>query len=93
MVKKRTLISVDNEGDILLIGKCDSYPEQLCEELRDDIVIRMHPISRDIELIQIMNFSERFAANDVFELPIIASFMASESSCHGRSGSNVDLAP
>jgi len=76
MDKKNILISIDNEGDILLIGKCVSYPEQLCEDLKDDIVVRMHPLTREIELIQIMNFSERFASNDVFELPIVASFMS-----------------
>lgn len=74
MDDKRVQIAIDNEADILLIAKCESYKEQVCEEVDDEIVVRMNPETRAIELIQIMNFSERFAKNDVFELPVVADF-------------------
>lgn len=74
MVKGKVNIAIDNEGDILIISKRDSYVEQICRDLGDEIIVRSNPRTAEIELIQIMNFSERFAKNDVFELPIVAEF-------------------
>lgn len=76
MDKRPIKIAIDNEADILLIAKQDPYIGQICEELRDEIIVRKNPLTNEIELIQIMNFSERFAKNDVFELPIMARFFA-----------------
>lgn len=76
MVKGKINIAIDNEADILIIAKRDSYVEQICRDLGDEIIVRTNPRSNEIELIQIMNFSERFAKNDVFELPIVAEFFA-----------------
>lgn len=74
MVERKIQIGIDNEADIFLILKIETYAAQICEEVEDEIVVRMNPLSREVEAIQIMNFSERFARNDLFELPIVANF-------------------
>jgi hypothetical protein len=74
MDEAKIQIGIDNEADILLILKGDTYPAQICEEVADEIVVRLNPITKEVEAIQIMNFSERFFKNDLFELPVIADF-------------------
>lgn len=76
MDKERLTVAIDNESDCLLLAKRETYCGQICEELQDEIIIRKNPYSGEIEFIQIMNFSERFAKNDVFDLPIIAKFFS-----------------
>lgn len=93
MDRKNMLISIDNEGDILIISKRDSYPEQTCEELQNDIIVRKNPNNTEIELIQIMNFSERFASSDVFEVPIVAQFISNGDSYRDKSASSADPVP
>ena len=78
MDEKNIQIGIDNEADILLILKKETYREQICEEVDDEIVVRMNPRTGQVEAIQIMNFSERFAKNDLFELPIVAEFFLSK---------------
>jgi uncharacterized protein YuzE len=62
----------DREGDILYIGKRDSYAEQESEEIGEGIVARLNPHTSDIESIEVLFFSTRLLSRDLLELPIVA---------------------
>jgi hypothetical protein len=62
----------DREVDILHIDKCSPYPEQESEELGDDVIARLHPVTGEVENLEILFFSTRLLRRDSFELPIAA---------------------
>lgn len=62
----------DREGDILYISKCPPYPEQKSEELGDEVIARISPVTGEIENLEILFFSTRLLRHDLFELPIAA---------------------
>jgi len=62
----------DREGDILYIDTCPPYPEQESEELGDDVVARLNPVTGEIENLEVLFFSTRLLRRDVFELPVAA---------------------
>jgi len=62
----------DREGDILYIDKCPPYAEQETEELGDDVIARLNPITREIETLEVLFFSTRLLRSDIFSLPITA---------------------
>lgn len=63
----------DRVGDILYIDKVPPYPEQDSEELDDEIVVRMHPSTREIENLEILFYTARLRRGDTLELPVEAS--------------------
>ncbi len=62
----------DREGDVLSISKRSPYPEQLTEELGDDVIARVHPVTGEIENVEVLFFSTRLIRNPLFELPVTA---------------------
>jgi hypothetical protein len=62
----------DREGDILHIDKCPPYPEQESEELGDDVIARLNPVSSEVENLEVLFFSTRLLRRDLFELPVSA---------------------
>ena len=62
----------DREADILSINKCPPYPEQESEELGDDVIARLNPVTGEIENLEVLFFSTRLLRSDTFELPITA---------------------
>jgi hypothetical protein len=64
----------DRVGDILYISKCKPYPEQSSEELGEEVIARMNPITGEIENLEILFFSTRLLRDNLFELPIVADF-------------------
>ncbi len=74
MVKNKMQFSLDSDADILSISKVDSYIGQESEEISDGVIVRINPNNQKIEMIEILNFSKRFSANSVFDLPIVAEF-------------------
>jgi hypothetical protein len=62
----------DREGDILNIDKCPPYPEQESEELGDDVIARLNPVSGEVENLEVLFFSTRLLRRDLFELPVSA---------------------
>ncbi len=62
----------DREADILYIDKRPPYAEQESEELGDDIIARLNPITGQIENLEVLFFSTRLLRSDLFELPIAA---------------------
>ncbi|MBF0204154.1 MAG: DUF2283 domain-containing protein [Desulfamplus sp.] len=64
----------DRNADILYIQTCRPYAEQESEELGDDIIGRLNPVTNEIESLEVMFFSTRLLRTDVFQLPVLAHF-------------------
>ncbi len=62
----------DKIGDILYISKCPPYPEQESEELSDEVVARLNPVTGDVENLEILFFAARLTSGDLPDLPIQA---------------------
>ncbi len=62
----------DREADILHIDKCPPYPEQDSEELGDDIIARLNPITGAVENLEVLFFSTRSLRSNLLELPVDA---------------------
>lgn len=71
MAKKLT-VRYDKIGDILYIDTCTPYAEQDSEELGDEIIARLNPISSAVENLEILFFSKRWDTLNLLELPINA---------------------
>jgi len=62
----------DREVDILYINKRSPYAEQESEEIGDEVVARLNPVTGEIENLEVLFFSTRLLRSDLFELPITA---------------------
>ena len=62
----------NREADILSINTCLPYPEQESEELGDDVIVRLNPVTGEIETLEVLFFSTRLLRGNIFELPIMA---------------------
>ncbi len=69
---KNLTFRYDRVGDIFYIDLCPPYAEQESEEIGDEIIARLNPDSNEVENLEILFFSKRFAEKTLFELPIIA---------------------
>ncbi|TVP66692.1 MAG: DUF2283 domain-containing protein [Leptolyngbya sp. LCM1.Bin17] len=71
---EKLVFQYDMEGDILYINKCDPYAEQESEEIGDEMIARLNPVSGEVENLEILFFSKRLLNTDfLLELPVIAS--------------------
>ncbi len=73
-MEAKLIFKYDRRGDILYINKCLPYPEQESEELGDDVIARLYPITAEIENFEILFFSTRLLRSDLFELPVTANW-------------------
>jgi uncharacterized protein YuzE len=64
----------DRESDILYLDQCSPYPEQVAEELGDEVIARLNPDTGDIENLEILFFSTLLLRSDSLQLPIEATF-------------------
>jgi hypothetical protein len=62
----------DREADILHIDKCAPYAEQESEELGDEVIARLNPITGEVENVEVLFFSTRLLRSDLFVLPVTA---------------------
>ena len=62
----------DRAADILYIDTRPPYAEQETEELGDDVLARLNPVTGEIENLEVLFFSTRLLRNDLFELPVRA---------------------
>ena len=53
------------------------YPEQHTEELGDDVVARINPLTGGIENLEVLFFSARLERGQPFELPVDADLRRS----------------
>jgi hypothetical protein len=72
MAQKLTL-RYDPVGDILFIDKVRPYPEQDSEELEDEVIVRMHPDTGEIENLEILFYTARLRRGEELELPVEAN--------------------
>ena len=64
-------LSYDREGDILYVNGVRPYAEQESDEIGDGVVARMNPNTGEVENLEILFFSQRFAAlGDLLHLPL-----------------------
>lgn len=63
----------DREADILHIDKRPPYASQESEELGDNVIARLNPMSGEIENLEVLFFSTRLLRDDLFELPVTAN--------------------
>lgn len=69
MAAKLTL-KYDRAADILHINRRDPYAAQESEELGDDVIARLNPVTCAIENLEILFFSTRLLRSDLLELPV-----------------------
>ena len=62
----------DPTGDILYINKRSPYAEQESEEIGNEVIARLNPLSGEIENLEVLFFTKRLMSNPFLELPIIA---------------------
>ena len=67
---KGLIFKYDRAADILYIDKTHPYPEQETEELGDDVIARLNPITDEIETLEVLFFSTRLLRDNLLELPI-----------------------
>lgn len=62
----------DQIGDILYIDRCKPYAEQESEALNDDVVVRLHPHTNEVENVEILFYSKRLEQTNDLILPLLA---------------------
>jgi len=71
-MEARLTFKYDREADILYISKRAAYVEQETEELGDEVIARLNPVTGEIENLEVLFFSTRLLRSDLFELPVTA---------------------
>jgi uncharacterized protein YuzE len=69
-MKAKLKLHYDKVGDILYISKCPPYPDQKSEELSDEVVARLNPVTGEVENLEILFFSARLSRDELPDLPI-----------------------
>ena len=64
----KLLFKYDRAGDILSIDKVPPYAGQETEELGDDVIARLNPITGETENLAALFFSTRLLRSDLFAL-------------------------
>jgi len=72
-VDKKLMFKYDRDGDILYIDTMPPYTEQETEELGDDVIARLNPMTGEIENLEVLFFSTRLLRSDLFTLPVTAA--------------------
>lgn len=71
-MEAKLTVKYDREGDILYINRRPPYAEQESEEPGDEVIVRLNPVTGEIENLEVLFFSTRLLRGDLFELPITA---------------------
>ena len=72
-MEARLRFRYDREADILHIDKCPPYAEQESEELGDEVIARLNPVTEEIENLEVLFFSTRLLRQELLDLPVAAS--------------------
>ncbi len=71
---EKLVFQYDRVGDILYINNCAPFAEQESEEIGDEMIARLNPVSGEVENLEILFFSKRLLNADfLLELPVIAN--------------------
>lgn len=68
----RLSFKYDREADILYIDTVPPYGEQESEELGNDVIARINPVTGEVENLEVLFFSSRLLRREWFDLPIVA---------------------
>ncbi len=69
-MEKQLTVHYDKIGDILYVNTCKPYEEQESEEIGDEIIARLNPISGTVENLEILFFAQRTQPLNLLALPI-----------------------
>lgn len=69
----KLVFKYDREADILYSDKCVPYPEQVSQELEDDVIARLNPGTNEVETLEVLFFSTRLFRQNLFEVPVAAT--------------------
>ena len=58
------------DADILNIDKRSPNPEQVSEELSDEVIARLNPDTGEVENLEVLFFSMRLLRSELVEIPI-----------------------
>lgn len=70
---ERLTFNYDRDADILYIDKVSPYAAQESEELEDGIIVRLNPVTNEVENFEVLFFSTRLLRKNLFDLPVVAS--------------------
>jgi uncharacterized protein YuzE len=62
----------DRAADILYIDRVSPHPGQETEELGDDVIARINPVTGQIENLEVLFFSTRLLRTNTIDLPVVA---------------------
>ena len=71
---KSLKVRYDKVGDILYIDTCLPYVTQKSEEIGDEVIARLNPVSEEVENLEILLFSKWLEDSTLLNLPIAADF-------------------
>jgi uncharacterized protein YuzE len=69
---ERLTFKYDRDADILYINKRPAYAEQETEELGDEVIARLNPVTGEIENLEVLFFSTRLLRSELLDLPVSA---------------------
>jgi uncharacterized protein YuzE len=78
-MEKELTFYYDKTSDILYVNLTDPNPAQETEELGDDVMARLNPVTGEVENLEILFFSTRMLRDDILRLPISGNFHLMES--------------
>ncbi len=62
----------DRDSDILYVDTCKPYAKQESEEIGDDVVARINPVTGRVENLEVMFYSTRLLRSNELQFPIHA---------------------
>ena len=77
-MEARLTFKYDRQADILHIDKRPLYAEQESEELSDRIAAPLNPDTGEVENLEVLFFSTRLLRTDLFDLPVSADPLLTE---------------
>lgn len=72
-MEKNLIFRYDKVGDILYIDTCSPYAAQESEEIGNEVIARLNPVSGAIENLEILFFSKRLTSDMPLDMPIYAA--------------------
>ena len=69
---KNLVFKYDRVSDTLFIYAVSPYPEQVSEEIGDEVVARLNPKTNQVEGLEILFFSTRFLRKELLKIPVSA---------------------
>ena len=71
-MEEKLTFKYDREADILYINKRPPYAEQESQEIGDEVIARLNPVTGEVENLEVLFFSTRLLRSDLIELPVTA---------------------